>query len=113
MFERKTVNLRFTLVKWFNPIVNLFTTDFFWQTKHFFATTLNNRKKFLSKLKEKQLHFRKKRNSKCRKRTPTEYVTRAELGETWSRSYQTFFLCKQRIFLFYATKLGRCTVHTF
>ena len=31
----------------------------------------------------------------------------------WSRSYQTFFLGKQRFFPFFATKLGRCTVQTF
>ena len=30
-----------------------------------------------------------------------------------SRSYQTFFLRKRRIFSFFATKLGHCTVHTF
>ena len=32
---------------------------------------------------------------------------------TRSRSYQTFFLRKQRIFSFFATKLGHCIIHTF
>ena len=30
-----------------------------------------------------------------------------------SQSYQTFFLQKRRIFPFFATKLGRCLIHTF
>ena len=40
-------------------------------------------------------------------------VGNKKVRHTWSRSYQTFFLRKCRIFPFFATKLGHCTVHTF
>ena len=47
----------------------------------------------------------------------TDHFIQIKLGQhkfmIWRQSYQTFFLHKQRIFPFFATKLGCCTVHTF
>ena len=44
---------------------------------------------------------------------PKKTITLRATNHSGSQSYQTVFLCKERIFPFFATKLGQCTAHTF
>ena len=66
------------------------------------------------------IQFHQQNNNQLQQNTQLEDMACAllchppeRLDDPWSQSYQTLFLRKQIIFPFFATKLGRCTVHTF